>query len=161
MPELPQPFFAKRSSNNGRVVIELGGECDLATLDQVNEILREAVAAQPSELVIDLAQATFVDSLSLGALTRAAKQIRSNGGSFQLVRASEPEIKRALAITGLDSKLSPTDPDQDPRVTLGRTGEEKLGGIPIDELGRDRRERVAGGDQRWRRRDRFRRRSGT
>jgi anti-anti-sigma factor len=118
MSDLPQPFVAKRRSNNGRVVIELGGECDLATLDELNAILREAVAAQPSELVIDLAHATFIDSLTLGAFTSAAMQIRSDGGSFHLVRASEPGIKRALAITGLDSYLS-------------------TGRIPIDELGRN------------------------
>jgi anti-anti-sigma factor len=56
--------------------------------------------------VIDLAQTTFVDSLTLGALTCAARQVRAHGGSFQLVRVSAPEIKRALAITGLDSYLS-------------------------------------------------------
>jgi hypothetical protein len=31
MADLPQPFFARRRSNNGRVVIEVGGECDMAT----------------------------------------------------------------------------------------------------------------------------------
>jgi anti-anti-sigma factor len=105
MADLPQPFFVNRRSNNGRVVIEIGGECDMATLDRLNEIVREAVAAQPSELVIDLAHATFIDSRTLGLLTSAAKQIRSNGGSFKLVRASAPEIKRALEITGLDAYL--------------------------------------------------------
>jgi anti-anti-sigma factor len=105
MADLPQPFFARRRSNNGRVVIEVGGECDIATLDALDKIVREAVAAQPSELVIDLAQATFIDSLTLGLLTSAARQIRSKGGSFKLVRACAPEIKRALEITGLDAYL--------------------------------------------------------
>jgi anti-anti-sigma factor len=105
MADLPQPFFAKRRSNNGRVVIELGGEWDMATLEQLNEVLREAVAARPSEVVIDLALATFVDSLTLVALTEAAKQVRRNGGSFQIVRVSASEIKRALEITGLDAYL--------------------------------------------------------
>jgi anti-sigma B factor antagonist len=106
MSDLPQPFLARRRSHNGRVVIELSGECDMATLDELNEILREAVAAQPRELVIDLAQATFVDSLTLGALTSAARQVRARGGSFRLARVFAPEIKLALAITGLDGYLS-------------------------------------------------------
>lgn len=105
MSDLPQPFFAKRRSNDGRVVIEVGGECDMATLEQLNEVLREATAVRPRELVIDLAQATFIDSLTLGALTAAAKQVRQQGGSFRLVRASAPEIKRALAVTGLEDYL--------------------------------------------------------
>jgi hypothetical protein len=41
MSDLPQPFFARRRSNNGHVVIELSGECDMATLDDLNEILRK------------------------------------------------------------------------------------------------------------------------
>jgi len=106
MTDLPQPFLARRRSDNGRVVIELSGECDLASLGELNEILRQAVAAQPRELVVDLAQTTFVDSLTLGALTSAARQVRARGGSFQLVRVVAPEIKLALAITGLDDYLS-------------------------------------------------------
>lgn len=62
----PQPFFAKRVSLNGQAIIKLGGECDAATLDGLNRVLREAVSEDPDELVIDLSEATFVDSLTLG-----------------------------------------------------------------------------------------------
>jgi anti-anti-sigma factor len=106
MSERPQQFFAKRRTHNGRIVIEIGGECDMATLDELNEVLREAVAAHPTELAIDLARATFIDSLTLGALTAAAKQVRTRGGSFNVVGVSAPVIKRALEITGLDTYLS-------------------------------------------------------
>ena len=64
---------AKRDANDRvLVVIELNGECDMGTLDQLNEVLREAVSAQPGELLVDLGHATFIDSLTLGALTAAA-----------------------------------------------------------------------------------------
>jgi anti-sigma B factor antagonist len=105
MSDLPQSFFATRTANNGQVVVTVGGECDLATLDRLNEVLGEAAAARPQELVVDLAQTTFIDSLTLGALTAAAKRVREQGGAFHLVRASAPEVRRALAVTGLDGYL--------------------------------------------------------
>jgi anti-anti-sigma factor len=105
MQDEPQPFFAKRRSRDGRVVLALGGECDASTLDELNEVLRDVLAEQPSAVVVDLARATFVDSLTLGALTAAAKQVRASGGSFRVVRATAPEVRRAFEITGLDKYL--------------------------------------------------------
>ena len=100
-----QPFFAKRVSVNGQAIIKLGGECDAATLDNLNRVLREAASERPDELVVDLSEATFVDSLTLGALTASAKHMRTNGGRFRVVGATAVEVRRALEITGLDSYL--------------------------------------------------------
>jgi anti-anti-sigma factor len=105
MHDLPQPFFANRASSNGRAFIKLGGECDAATLDQLNRVLQEAVAEQPHELIVDLSQTTFADSLTLASLTAAAKQQRTNGGRFRVVGATAPDVRRALQITGLDGYL--------------------------------------------------------
>lgn len=100
-----QPFFVERVSRNGQATIKLGGECDAATLDELNRVLREADSKHPGELVIDLSETTFVDSLTLGALVASAKRMRSNGGRFRVVGATAYEIRRALQVTGLDSYL--------------------------------------------------------
>jgi anti-sigma B factor antagonist len=105
MHDQPQPFFANHVSSNGQAFIKLGGECDAATLDQLNGVLQEAMAEQPDELIVDLSQTTFVDSLTLGSLTAAAKQLRTNGGRFRVVGATATEVRRALQITGLDDYL--------------------------------------------------------
>lgn len=105
MHEEPQPFFARRRSSDDRVVVQVGDECDASTLNELNEVFREVLAEQPSEVVVDLARATFVDSLTLGSLTAAAKQVRMSGGSFRVVRVSAPEVRRAFEITGLDKYL--------------------------------------------------------
>jgi anti-sigma B factor antagonist len=105
MHDLPEPFFANHASSNGRAFVKLGGECDAATLDQLNRVLREAIAEQPDELIVDLSQTTFVDSLTLASLTAAAKQLRTNGGRFRVVGATAPEVRRALQIIGLDAYL--------------------------------------------------------
>jgi anti-sigma B factor antagonist len=103
--EYPEPFFTTQRSTNGQVLIKVGGECDAATLDELNEALARALASEPHEIVIDLANTTFVDSLTLGAFTATAKQIRARGGSFRLVGVSATEVQRALEITGLRAHM--------------------------------------------------------
>jgi anti-sigma B factor antagonist len=105
MQDDPLRFLAKRRSSKDRVVIGLGGECDAATLDELNAVLREVVAEQPSEVVVDLKHVTFLDSLTLGSLTAAAKQVRTGGGAFHVIGADASEVRRAFEITGLDSYL--------------------------------------------------------
>lgn len=109
MRELPESFFARSKSAGDQVLLELGGECDAATLDELNETLRGLVQAQPREVVVDLAEVTFVDSLTLGALVAAAIELQAWGGTLRVVRASAPEVRRALEITGLDKYLVRSD----------------------------------------------------
>jgi anti-sigma B factor antagonist len=105
MREAPEPFFARTKSTGDQVVLELGGEWDASTLDELNETFRELLQTQPREVVVDLAEVTFVDSLTLGALMAAATQLQARGASLRVVRASAPEVRRAFEVTGLDKYL--------------------------------------------------------
>ena len=104
MAQEPRHFFAEQRSTDDRVVVRIGGECDAATLDRLNETLEAAIDQQPQEVVIDLAEATFIDSLTLGSLTAAAKRVRAYGGSFR-IRKVAAEVRRVFEITGLDKYL--------------------------------------------------------
>ena len=101
----PCPFFVEQRLIDDRVVVRIGGECDAATLGQLNERLEAAIDQRPHEVVVDLAEATFVDSLTLGSLAAAAKRMRAIGGSIRVVRADAAEVRRAFEITGLDTYL--------------------------------------------------------
>jgi anti-sigma B factor antagonist len=105
MQDLPGPFFAKSVSTIDQVRLKLGGECDAATLEQLNDALQEAIAQQRNEVVVDLGEVTFIDSLSLAALTIAAKQVRGSGRSFSVTRATMPDVRRVFEITGLATYL--------------------------------------------------------
>jgi anti-anti-sigma factor len=94
-----KPFFIKRRGSDGRVVLELGGECDASTLDELNEALHGVVEQLPREVVVDLAQTTFIDSLTLGSLTAAAKEVRARVG------ASSALSGRGRQRSGARSKL--------------------------------------------------------
>jgi anti-sigma B factor antagonist len=112
MRDYPESFSTTQRSTNGRLLIQVGGECDAATLEELNEVLANALATEPDEIVIDLANTTFVDSLTLVAFTATAKRIRARGGSFRLVRISATEVQRALEITGLGTYLQ-TDANEE------------------------------------------------
>jgi anti-sigma B factor antagonist len=105
MHDQTEPFFARRQSGEDHALLTLGGECDASALDELNEVLRELLAEQPSDVIVDLARVTFVDSVTLSSLTAAAKQVRVGGGSFRVVRAVVPEVRRAFQVTGLDKYL--------------------------------------------------------
>ena len=51
--------------------------------------------------MIDLSEATFIDSMTLGVLLGALKQLRPSGGSVSVV-CSDPHIRRIFEITLLD-----------------------------------------------------------
>ena len=101
----PLPFFVRWRLAGAEASIELGGECDASSLDRLNAAFEEVIAASPRRVIVDLTDVTFVDSLTLGALTAAAKRVRGAGGSFEVTGVTATEVRRVFEITGLDRYL--------------------------------------------------------
>jgi anti-sigma B factor antagonist len=81
-------------------VIVLAGEVDLAVAPSLKERLDSLFAGGESTVVVDLLDATFLDSMALGVLVGALEKCRNNGGDLHLV-VTEPRILKVLEITGL------------------------------------------------------------
>lgn len=94
-----------RHRSPGDIVIELRGECDASSLEQLNATFANVLTERPARVVVDITQVTFIDSMTLGSLTAAAKRVRATGGTFEVVGALEVEVQRAFQLTGLDSYL--------------------------------------------------------
>lgn len=101
----PLPFFVRWRFAGAEASIELGGECDASSLDRLNAAFEEVLAAGSRRVVVDLTDVTFVDSLTLGAFTAAAKRVRGAGGSFVISGVTATEVRRVFEITGLDTYL--------------------------------------------------------
>lgn len=101
----PQPFVAAVRSVGDKTIIELRGECDASSLNELNTAFSHALGRSPRSVIVDLRRATFVDSLTLGTFTAAAKRVRAGGGSFKVVGVKNTEVRRAFEITGLDKYL--------------------------------------------------------
>lgn len=81
-------------------VVRAAGEVDLAVAPELEADINAALAAGRSAVVVDLSQATFLDSMALGVLAAARKKCREAGGDVYLV-IEEPRILKVFEITGL------------------------------------------------------------
>ncbi|MGI8945334.1 MAG: STAS domain-containing protein [Thermoleophilaceae bacterium] len=86
-------------------IIELGGEIDLYTAPEFKERMVQLIDEGKREIVVDLSQATFIDSTTLGVLVGGVKRLRPAGGSLALV-CNDPNITKIFEITGLDRVFS-------------------------------------------------------
>ena len=81
------------------MLVRAAGDLDLHTCPEFQEVLGRASAHHPSRLVVDLSGVTFMDSTALGVLV-----VLQRGMSRPLdVVVTRPQLRRVLAITGLDS----------------------------------------------------------
>ena len=85
----------------GTFVVALSGEIDLYTAPELKAELLRLVAEEPRRIVVDMTDATFVDSTTLGVLLGAVKRLRLQGGELEIV-CSDLNIRRILSITLLD-----------------------------------------------------------
>jgi anti-sigma B factor antagonist len=82
-------------------VIELGGEVDLYTAPEFKERMVQVIEEGKKQVVVDLSNATFIDSTTLGVLVGGVKRLRPAGGTLSLV-CSDQNIVKIFEITGLD-----------------------------------------------------------
>jgi anti-sigma B factor antagonist len=87
---------------DGVQVLTIRGEHDLYTAPPLRESI-SALLDSRVPVVVDLTQATFIDSSILGVLLGGLRRARESGGSFALVLGEESEatVQRIFEVTGL------------------------------------------------------------
>lgn len=89
------------SHRDGRCVIALAGDLDIASADDVAASGRAAVGTSSArDVVLDLSKVAFIDSTAIGALLTIRNAADERGLSTRLEGAS-PRIIKLLTITGL------------------------------------------------------------
>jgi anti-sigma B factor antagonist len=84
-----------------RTLVTLRGELDLASYRAFKELVDELIVLRQVDLVIDLEDVTFVDSLGLGALVSTRRKTEAFGGSLELV-CTNPAVLKVFRLTHLD-----------------------------------------------------------
>jgi anti-sigma B factor antagonist len=107
--------------DSGGAVIVVDGQADLHTAPQLRAAITEAIDGGASLLVVDLSNATFIDSMTLGVLLGAVKRLRPSGGSVSVV-CTDPHIRRVFEITLLDRVFSLHDRREDALAGAGGSG---------------------------------------
>jgi anti-sigma B factor antagonist len=97
---LPDEIVTSVDHDERTVTVALRGEVDVLTVDQVRVALTEALAAHPHDIVVDLAELTFIDSTGLGALIFGFQRARDAGVRFRLAHPSRT-VRQILVLSGL------------------------------------------------------------
>jgi anti-anti-sigma factor len=91
-------------STPDRVVLELCGELDLASVPLLESELEKAARAEAKTIVLDLDELDFVDSSGLRAMLSARERASDSGGQLLLSRCSE-QLTRLLTVAGVSDYL--------------------------------------------------------
>jgi anti-sigma B factor antagonist len=88
-------------SHHGVLILTLAGEADPYTTRELRRELDSGVELGPAGVIVDMTQATFVDSTGLGLLVGAAKRLRRRGGELAVV-CVDYDVRRIFELTLLD-----------------------------------------------------------
>jgi anti-anti-sigma factor len=86
------------------IVLSLEGEFDLRSASALGEEL-DRVLAHETDVILDLSQATFIDSSVIHVLFRTAQATKESGRTAVLQLATAPLIERAIEIVGMERML--------------------------------------------------------
>jgi anti-sigma B factor antagonist len=105
----PSGFSISTSDLDGRAVVVVRGELDLATAPDLEEVVSERLDAG-QEVVVDLRELEFMDSSGLRVLVVAHSRVMDTGGRFAIVRPPVGgEVAKIMSIAGIDLELELID----------------------------------------------------
>jgi len=93
-----------RELSNGWVAIEVEGEVDLATVDELEGAIRSVQDHGDANLVVDLTGSSFMDSTGLKALVMASRSFDSAGREFAIAVGGGP-VSRLLDLSGVNNAI--------------------------------------------------------
>jgi anti-sigma B factor antagonist len=100
-PGSPVEFaMALQSFGTGTYLVSAHGDVDSTTAPELETELLETVDSGAHRVVVDLTEATFLDSSGVHVLVRTGERLQSSGPQLGIVCG--PYVKRILEITGVD-----------------------------------------------------------
>jgi anti-sigma B factor antagonist len=90
----------ERSERDGRPVLGVAGEIDLAVAGRFAQELESLVAESAGTGAVDLSGVGFIDSSGIRELLKAKRLALASGGDLLLLRPS-PACRRVLEISGV------------------------------------------------------------
>ena len=94
------PHVGARSLGDGSAVVTLSGAIDGRAAEALEDALALVLGPPLRRVVVDVSDATQLDSLALAALVYAAKRAAAGGGRL-VVSGARPEVRRVLRVGGL------------------------------------------------------------
>ena len=98
-------YISEQVLDDGLEVIAVGGEVDFEVSPQLRQQIVSRVDAGRRQLLIDLSEATFIDSTAIGVLVAGHKRLDEVGGTLAVVCFDE-NVRNVFEIVGLEDVLS-------------------------------------------------------
>jgi len=95
--------IAEEALGGGLFVVAVRGELDLATAPELRRRFDAVIEAGATAIVVDLAEVSFVDSVSLAAILNARKRLE--GGRLSVVALPDTYASLILEVAGVDDLL--------------------------------------------------------
>jgi anti-sigma B factor antagonist len=93
--------ISDETAERDSTVVSVTGEIDMETSPSFHRGLLRALGAGRGGLVVDLSEASFLDSTALTSLTRVFDMLREKGGNLAIV-AADPRVRALFDVARLD-----------------------------------------------------------
>jgi anti-sigma B factor antagonist len=106
----PQPFgYRVESDEAGTIWLQLRGELDMEAAPTLKNVLHDLQHGGAQEIVIDLRELSFLDSMGLSALVDAHTAGRDGHQKVSFIRGGRT-VQRVFAVTEMDKRVSWVEP---------------------------------------------------
>lgn len=93
---------------NGWISLEVEGEVDLATVEELEKAMEGVYGGGTESLVVDLTGTSFMDSTGLRALVMANRRFYEGGRSFAVAVSGGP-VSRLIDLSGVNTSIHIVD----------------------------------------------------
>ena len=99
-PAFPKATIEVRWPQPGAALVQLTGEHDLYSGEELRQSLEQSLASC-DHLIVDLSAAEFIDSTIVAALIQTKKSATELDRKFNVVLGTAPAVERILEVTGV------------------------------------------------------------
>ena len=90
--------------NDHCCLIPLAGRFDATSVNVMKEVFKDLIGGAVTQVIVDMAEVSFVDSAGLSALVSALKRVRRLGGDM-VIAGMQPQAKTVFSLTMLDQVI--------------------------------------------------------
>jgi anti-anti-sigma factor len=83
-------------------ILVIGSRLDASNHEELKSEYKQYINNGSNNFIVDLREATFIDSMGLATLTQLYKEVQANGGQILMVRPRHPSAIHILQITRFD-----------------------------------------------------------
>ena len=99
-----ESFDAQVQEQDGRIVVTLRGELDMASEADARLALDEAERRSGGPVLIDLSEVTFMGSNGLRALLESVESLEAQGRAAELIASKS--VEQVISLAGLEHRFT-------------------------------------------------------